>query len=260
MCSCNDSTIHEARTEFSKFDADKRIAIVDGKEMFIGDCCVNLEWAFNIQNHHLIRAIALANDSIYAVIAKQVNDFDVKIFKFELNTQKLTLLYERTRTGTEISGYVQNDLFFLNFKNNGTKQTDVYSILTGEYLENVSSNVVTELQKTKYSVQDQHRVSFTVTNLESSESIVIDAEHLISTQYGDSLLAVSAYPYRSKVCNDKIILTYRVENWSQLIPDGYTFICFVYDFEKNKMIFDSVLYPSDCEGIVIRYNETQANV
>lgn len=253
LCSCAGDPLETIREEFAKFDALNRVAIVEDNELITKSLRIDLEEVFGVSDSDLIKGVSIANDAVYAVIDNTSDSGEISIYKADINTKAMSLMKRIASSAGDVRVLAQDDWLFIDLISDNSVRTDLYSVVDGEYSEDVSEQELFGLRENRYSCIIDSEDSFVVTDSVSGESRVIDSVYLESTWYGGAMSTLSAKPYISKMHNGKIILVYRSDHWTQRFFGDHGLICFVYDFEKNEIVFDSILSADD-EDVELIYN------
>ena len=251
------------RERFSSFESENKAGISSKIAIYTSQKNVTFEYlTSHMQNpqHIELRSSIVRNSKIYAVGYYRSRTNTCKIFVIEYdylnNSSPITIFEKEIEFDSQhLSFGVFGGAFaIVNYlEYSGSKMYYYFYVVeTGEFIERTTEN----LFEGKYAIS--YGRNFEITDRQTQTKKIVDHSIIKKSGYGKAFSKLSFYPAMAYQDGDTIVLAYFISastNYGlNLLEDGYLYACFVYDFETEKLKFDSLLYPDDSESIYLSYS------
>lgn len=270
-CESSEGLFLQIKEDFSQFHPRNDVVLYDSHgHIYTNEKDITLLLEHDTDGFIDIVALEIINGEIYVLAYKTMGPprrWDIALYQCDFQGKNLEKIWERqsidNRLSTVKGVFVQNT-FYVTYVIDDTVTVETVDILSREstvYFEGAKFDFDTfAKEKTpsdEYFVETQKEDgSFTVLNQSTNVTHTVNQSTFESFGFWDTIQKYNGKAFRHYVVDNRIYLVYRlfIEKDGELFPQGYPLAIFEYDFSTEKLIFQTVLYPYDYEGMRLENN------
>jgi hypothetical protein len=249
--------------EFSEYERVNHVAfILSDTIIYYKDFAIFLNDIDGIKGEPSNGIIIDSNDNIYFTCCEEVGLFDFSnyIYQYNVISKHIEELYSQKNYTTHVWGTAYGDDLYFGYNSRNafypeTEIVDKYNIKTNEYT-NVSigqgneNDYVASIKSLKYS-SSITKDELTITENGTNKSFLINNEVLKNSSSGKSLLKFESSIEKCYIFDDDIYVIYRIDD-HQLLNKEYPFTILKYNMEENNLIFQNLIFASDCDDYMLK--------